>query len=236
MVSLGARLLGDRQTTIAKARLHQVTRDSPFDLHHGRYEAWFEEHAAAYVSELLALRLFVPLKGRGLEIGVGSGRFAPPLGIEMGVEPSAAMRAYATQRGIDAVEGTAEDLPFTDETFDHVLVVTTICFVDSPPQMLAEAHRVLKPGGRLVIGFIDRESDIGRHYQLHKDESFFYRTATFYSSEELEQMVQDAGFRIECWAQTLQHPLAETCEIEPVQPGRGRCAFVAMSAVRAEGE
>jgi hypothetical protein len=40
----------------------------PFDVHHERYEQWFERHSAAYLSELLALRPFVPWQGRGLEI------------------------------------------------------------------------------------------------------------------------------------------------------------------------
>ncbi|RPH62687.1 MAG: SAM-dependent methyltransferase, partial [Burkholderiales bacterium] len=49
-----------------------MAKDAPFEQHTARYEAWFERHDAAYVSELLALRPFVPLEGRGLEIGVGS--------------------------------------------------------------------------------------------------------------------------------------------------------------------
>ena len=52
-----------------------MPRIEPFEAHAARYDAWFERHQAAYVSELLALRSFVPLSGRGLEIGVGSGRF-----------------------------------------------------------------------------------------------------------------------------------------------------------------
>jgi ubiquinone/menaquinone biosynthesis C-methylase UbiE len=120
-----------------------VPRIAPFESHHRRYEAWFGKHEAAYISELLALRPFVPWEGRGIEIGVGSGRFAAPLGVQVGLGPSRAMLSYAAARGIEVVEGTAEDLPFADSSFDHALVVTTICFVDSPAQMITEAHRVL---------------------------------------------------------------------------------------------
>lgn len=52
-----------------------------FERHHQRYEEWFTRHGAAYHSELLALRLFQPWQGFGLEIGVGSGCFAAPLGV-----------------------------------------------------------------------------------------------------------------------------------------------------------
>ena len=107
-----------------------MPRVAPFEAHHQRYEAWFEKHEAAYISEFLALRPFVPREGCGVEIGVGSGRFAVPLGVQVGVDPSPAMLLHASARGIKVVEGVAENLPFEVGTFDYALVVTTICFVD----------------------------------------------------------------------------------------------------------
>ena len=207
-----------------------MPRVAPFEAHHRRYEAWFEKHEAAYISELLALRPFLPWVGRGIEIGVGSGRFAAPLGVQVGVDPSAAMLAHAAARGIEVVEGTAEDLPFDAGSFDHALVVTTICFVDSPKRMLAEVRRVLKPGGRLVIGFIDRASAMGQDYLAHQAENVFYREATFYSADEVARLLQVGGFAISAWGQTLAHPLPETHEIEPLRAGRGQCAFVVVAA------
>ncbi len=96
--------------------------------------------------------------------------------------------------------------------------------------MLAEAHRVLKPEGALVIGFIDRDSPLGQNYLAHQAESVFYREATFYSAAEVERLLGEAGFTVRAWGQTLSHSLAETCVIEPLQPGRGRCSFVVVSA------
>jgi SAM-dependent methyltransferase len=209
-----------------------VPRVAPFEAHHQRYEAWFEKHEAAYISELLALRPFVPGGGRGIELGVGSGRFAAPLGIQVGVDPSPAMLVHAAARGIEVFEGTAENLPFEAGSFDNALVVTTICFVDSPAKMLAEARRVLKPGGRLVIGFIDRESVMGQDYLAHQAENVFYCEATFYSADEVARLLSEAGFPIDAWGQTLAHPLPETREIEPLRPGRGQCAFVVVAATR----
>ncbi len=68
---------------------------SPFDAEHGRYEAWFEHHPLAYHSELLAVRAVLPWQGRGIEIGVGSGRFAGPLGVGLGIDPSGPMLCHA---------------------------------------------------------------------------------------------------------------------------------------------
>lgn len=207
-----------------------MPRIAPFEAHHQRYEAWFEKHEAAYISELLALRPFVPWLGRGIEIGVGSGLFAAPLGVGVGVDPSPAMLVRAARRGIRVVEGTAEDLPFADASFDHALVVTTICFVDSPSTMLSEVQRVLRPGGRLVIGFIDRESTVGQGYLAHQAENVFYRDATFYSTDEVERLLLSSGFSIHARGQTLAHSLAETRAIEPLRPGHGHGAFVVIAS------
>ncbi len=207
-----------------------MAREAAFEQQTDRYEAWFERHDAAYISELLALRPFVPLAGRGLEIGVGSGRFAAPLGIGTGVDPSPAMLARAQARGVEVVVGVAEHLPFADERFDHALLVTTLCFVDSPAAMLAEASRVLTPDGILVIGFIDVASPLGRHYEAHRAGSVFYREARFHSAADVECLLAAAGFSIEAWAQTLAGPLPSMRDIEPVRPGRGDCAFVVVRA------
>ena len=209
-----------------------MAKAAPFEVHHQRYEGWFDRHEAAFVSELLALRAFVPWEGLGVEIGVGSGRFAAPLGLQLGVDPSEAMLRYAVGRGIAVVKGRAEKLPLANARCDHALVVTTLCFVDSPAAMLAEAYRVLKPGGRIVIGFIDRESVIGRDYLVHQQENVFYRHATFYSAGDVERLLLAAGFAIDAWGQTLDRPLPSIREVEPLRPGYGQCAFVVAAATR----
>lgn len=203
---------------------------TPFEAHHTRYEAWFAKHAAAYVSELLALRPFVPWQGRGLEIGVGSGRFAAPLGVQVGLDPAPAMLAHAAARGIETVRGFGEHLPFVDNSFDHALMVTTLCFLDSVEATLAGVRRVLRRHGRLVVGFIDRDSAPGQHYLSHQAENVFYRGATFHSVDQVARLLTAAGFSIDAWAQTLVAPLTETREIEPLRAGYGHGAFVVVAA------
>ncbi len=209
-----------------------MPKAAPFQAYPERYDAWFDAHEPAYIAELLALRAFVPWRGEGLEIGVGSGRFAAPLGVGAGVDPAPAMLARAAERGIEVVEGIAEALPFGAATFDHALVVTTLCFVDSPARMVAETHRILRPGGRLVIGFIDRESELGRQYEVRRTQSGFYHEAQFHSRGETERLLGESGFAIEDWGQTLTGSVSEDGEIEPLRPGRGQGAFVVVAARR----
>lgn len=213
-----------------------MAKIGPFEAHHERYEQWFEAHRAAYVSELLALRQFIPWEGHGLEIGVGTGRFAGPLGVPVGLDPSEAMLTRAAVRGIETVKGVAEALPFPDGAFDYALIVTTICFVDSPDKMIAEAHRVLRPQGKLVIGFIDRESGLGQAYFEHQAESVFYREAVFYSAAEVGELLRAEGFVARAWGQTLFRPIAEITELEPVRAGTGKGAFVVVTADRVEDD
>lgn len=206
---------------------------TPFDLLAERYDRWFDRHPAAYRSELSAVRALMPGGGLGLEIGVGSGRFAAPLGVACGIDPSRPLLRRARRRRVPVARAVAEALPFAGETFDYALVVTTICFVDDATVMVAEAHRVLKTGGVLVVGFIDRTSALGRHYLAHRDESAFYRDATFFSGEEVERLLARAGFGDHAWVQTLSGPLAGMRRAEPVRPGRGSGAFLAVRGSKA---
>ena len=142
------------------------------------------------------------------------------------------MLTYATNRGISAVQATAEALPFSNQTFDYALCVTTICFVDDVSAMLQEAYRVLRSSGVLIIGFIDRTSQLGQHYLAHQAENVFYRDATFFSAVEVEKLLRDTGFTEPAWVQTLTKSLDETHEIEPLMCDYGQGAFVVVRTQR----
>jgi SAM-dependent methyltransferase len=209
-----------------------MARIAPFEAHPGRYDSWFQRHRAAYQSELLAVRALLPRGGRGVEIGVGTGRFATPLGICWGLDPSPAMQRYAARRGVNVTSGTAESLPFEEGSFDTVLSVTTICFVDDVQRMLAEARRVLRPGGRLVPAFVDRDCPHAEEYLCGQLDNAFYREAIFRSAPEVNGFLAASGFRDAIWVQTLWRPLEDVQEIEPIRSGHGDGLFVVVRAER----
>jgi len=203
---------------------------SAFEKHFDRYEEWFEKNEYAYQSELDAVKLLMPKFEKGLEVGIGTGKFAVPLGIKSGVEPSSEMRKIALERGLNVVDGVAENLPFEDNSFDLVLMVTTVCFVDDVLKSFKECFRVLKNNGTILIGFVDRESTIGKIYQANKEKSLFYKEATFYSTSEIVELLYEAGFKNFNFSQTIFKKLDEIKEKEPVRYGFGKGSFIVISA------
>jgi SAM-dependent methyltransferase len=207
-----------------------MARTHPFDTHPDEYDLWFIQNQNVFQSELKALRNVFSAEGRGVEIGVGSGIFAEPLGIPEGIEPSEAMRNRAKQRNIKAINGIAENLPYPDRSLDFTVMITTICFVDDVYKSMYEAHRVLKDGGSLIIGFVDKDSPVGREYLAHKEESVFYREAVFYGTEELYGILDDTGFIIEKTCQTVFGKLDEVNGVQDVLEGYGKGSFVVIKA------
>jgi SAM-dependent methyltransferase len=209
-----------------------MARTKPFEEYPFQYEDWFERNKFAYASELQAVRRQLPEKGDAVEIGVGSGRFAAPLGIAIGVEPARTISQIARNRGVQVIGGVAEALPFRDSQFDSVLMVTTICFLDDVDLALKEVSRVIRPNGSLVIAFIDRDSPLGKVYVNHRNESVFYKIATFYSVDEVVYHLKRAGFSDFRFSQTVFHDLREIKEIEPPRDGYGEGSFVVIRAIK----
>ncbi len=196
----------------------------------GRYEAWFRDHPDAYRAEVRAVGELMAPVGRGMEVGVGTGRFAAPLGLRFGIDPSPAMLRIARTRGIDGVVGVGEALPFPDAAFDVVLLVTTVCFLDDMDLAFREARRVLASRGAIVVGFVDRSSALGQTYLERREENPFYREATFYTVDEVVDGLERAGFGAFDYRQTLSGPLPETGPTEPVEEGHGSGSFVVVRA------
>jgi ubiquinone/menaquinone biosynthesis C-methylase UbiE len=119
---------------------------------------WLFDHVDPLGAADHRRRLVEQAAGAVLEIGAGTGRNLPLYRHAtrvVALEPGPGMRARATQAArtaqvaVEVVDGTAERLPFPDATFDMVVASLVLCTVPDLAQALAEAHRVLRPGGTL---------------------------------------------------------------------------------------
>ncbi len=209
---------------------------TPFNRLAVRYDGWFDnEGRPIFQSELAAIRTLTnDLPRPWLEIGVGSGRFAAALGIDVGIDPADKLLAMARRRGLRVFQGHGENLPFADSSFGSVFMIVTICFVDDPLPVLQECHRILQPSGGLLLGFVPRDSLWGKKYVQEGERGHpFYSHAKFYTVSEVKAMLKTTGFEPERSSFTLIQPPGSA--IEPEMPRAGYepdAGFVALVARR----
>jgi SAM-dependent methyltransferase len=163
------------------------------------YDAWYATPLGAFVleAEIAALMALIGevTNVRGLEIGCGTGQFGRAFaqrGARMvGVDRSAAMLRAAVRHPTETLSlcrAEGEHLPFRIESFDLVALITVLEFVRDPRALLAEAWRVLRPGGRLAIGVLNAWSPWAVARRLRQDESP-YAQAHFFQPPELLRLL-----------------------------------------------
>jgi ubiquinone/menaquinone biosynthesis C-methylase UbiE len=161
------------------------------------------------ITDRLELQLILELVGdvggcRVLDVGCGDGAFALDLAnrgaVFTGIDASAAMidaaedRAKRAKANITFRLGTAEHLPFSAEQFDVVTAITILCFVEDAPPVFREIARVLRPGGRLVIGELGRWSTWAAARRIRAWlGSPLWRRGRFRTANELRGFAEQAG-------------------------------------------
>jgi len=149
----------------------QIGRSMP-GLGPGLYAEWRAADIGV-ITDRLERALILDLAGtvaglRALDVGCGDGDLALELwergaqvtGIDASPEMIDAARLQAKNRkaAIAFEVAAAEHLPFASEQFDIVIAITILCFVKDPAPVFREMARVLRPGGRVVIGDLGRWS------------------------------------------------------------------------------
>ena len=115
------------------------------------------------------------------------------------------MQKVAQERGIFVLHAVAESLPIREGSFNFVLMVTTICFIENIISAFKEAFKILGSKGSLIVGFIDKNSYIGKLYRERKNKSVFYKNATFFTVKKVISYLKRTGFRTFELFQTIFH-------------------------------
>ncbi|HET58289.1 MAG TPA: class I SAM-dependent methyltransferase [Deltaproteobacteria bacterium] len=220
---------------------------SPFESEARDFDDWFFHNRNVFESELKATARFVTDPERTLSVGAGSGIFDERLGIQHGVEPAAGMAELARQRGINVKIGNAEDLPYPDGSFRGILLNTVLSYVSDRPRAVAEAARVLEPGGHIIVSYICREGSYAMLYDLavargkHDPEAAppvpyplkFMQGTHWCSTDEIISLLNGAGFKDLDFVQTLtRHPRYSVLEVEEPVPGYDRGDYVVVRGTR----
>ncbi|MGD9704642.1 MAG: class I SAM-dependent methyltransferase [Acidimicrobiia bacterium] len=134
------------------------------------YDAWFDRpwgHHATGVEHRMLLDMAGPVSGRvALDAGCGTGRFMHRLEGEgatvIGVDRDRDALAIAHTRTTGALLlGDTHQLPLADRSVDIAFAVTVCEFTADPARVFAELARVTRPGGRIVVGSLNRTSPWG---------------------------------------------------------------------------
>jgi SAM-dependent methyltransferase len=150
--------------------------------------------------------LFTGLPEEVVEIGAGAGanmRYYPPGTKVIAIEPNPRMHPYLRRRArrrrmkleIRTIQGEAIDLP--DGGAAAVVATLVLCSVADPRQVIAEIHRVLKPGGRFI--FLEhvaapQDSLLGRWQRwLHRP--WHYLSEGCHLHRPSHQLLAEAGFQ-----------------------------------------
>lgn len=174
---------------------------------HRLFAAVYDRLNAPFEREVLGPRragLLAGLSGDVLDVGAGTGANLPHLPATARVvatEPDPAMRrrlvAKAARRltpvGVDAA--AAEALPYPDASFDAVVFTLVLCTVSDPARALAEARRVLRPDGRLVV--LEHVRGDGRlaRWQDRLTPLWTRLVAGCHPNRDTRGAVEQAGFR-----------------------------------------
>jgi ubiquinone/menaquinone biosynthesis C-methylase UbiE len=186
-----------------------------------------------------------------VDLGTGTGRYAIEAahrGADVtGVDASPAMLSLARSQvelPVTFVQADLAHLPFDDGSFDAAIAVTALCFVAEPEEVLREVARVLRPGGRLVLGELNRWSLWALQRRLEgMARPTIYRQAHFRSIGELHRLLARADLHLADWEGVLHLPpvnnAAFLAALGPLErlgerftPWLG--AFLAVAAARAD--
>ncbi len=224
-----------------------------FDRYAAKYDAWFLENRGVLYSEVKLVAHCLRNAGRVFSVGCGSGLFEKILrdefgiAVDEGLEPSAGMAEIARKRGMQVTVTTAEAHDFGTACYDTILLNGTPSYITDLKLVFEKAWAALRPGGRIVVIDVPKESSYGLLYNLAKavgtwDHPLlagcyppnpypieFVEVAAWRTTAEKIALLTETGFVCLEAAQTLtRHPLYSDAAVEEPVEGYDRGDYVAV--------
>lgn len=171
-----------------------------FDKSAEHYDEWYKTPIGRLVDDIEKREIWKwlqPKRGQTIiDVGCGTGNYTVALAKEgiavVGVDISRAMleRALEKVKGMPVylIESDAEQLPLKNDIFDAAICVTALEFVTDPAAALKEMHRVVKPGGKIVAGFIAGEGPWAQAYKKRGHSSIFAH-ARFLTENDIKNLL-----------------------------------------------
>ena len=227
-----------------------------FDEYAENYDAWFLANPNVLHSEAALVASTLRNAEKVLSVGCGSGLFEKILRddygiiVDDGIEPSEGMAAIARKRGVNVLAvTTAEEADFGDGVYDTILFNGTPSYITDLAAVVKKAYAALRPGGRIVLIDVPKESSYGIMYNLAKALGTwehpllegvyppdpypieFVNVANWRTTAEKVRLLTEAGFKDLAFAQTLTtHPLYSENKFEEPSEGCDRGDYVAITA------
>ena len=234
-----------------------MNKKSNFDEYAQAYDAWFFDNTNLLTSEVNLVAHFLKDAGEVFSVGCGSGLFESILKkdfniiVENGLEPSQGMAEIARKRGMNVDVVTAEEADFGIKKFDTVLFNGTPSYITDLKSVVEKAFESLKPGGKVIMIDVPKESSYATMYNLAKAVGTWdhpllegvnpkdpypielVKVANWRTTKEKIELMEDAGFTNFEFAQTLtKHPLYSNEVIEQPIEGYNSGDYVAICAFK----
>lgn len=226
-----------------------------FDQYADKYDAWFLKNEHVLNSEVKLVAKFLKDAGDAFSVGCGSGLFEMLLekeygiSIKFGLEPSEGMAEIARKRGMTVEITPAEEADLGTEKYDTILFNGTPSYISGLQETFNKAYAALRPGGRIVVIDVPKESSYALLYNLakalktwdhpllenvHPPDPYpieFVEIANWRTTTEKVEMLTKSGFSGFEYAQTLtRHPIYTNNSTEEPVEGFDRGDYVAICA------